>query len=83
MAKISTYATATPALADSVVGADAGSSDATKNFTVESLLTFVNASAVPATAGATGTKGMISVASGFLYVCVATDTWERVAIATW
>ncbi len=38
---------------------------------------------VPATAGTTGTTGQIRFESGFLYVCVATNTWERVAIATW
>lgn len=40
-------------------------------------------SAVPASAAATGVAGQIAYASGFLYVCVATDTWQRVAIATW
>lgn len=37
----------------------------------------------PASASATGTKGQFAYASGFIYVCVATDTWQRVAIATW
>jgi len=37
MAKISTYATATPAAADLVLGTDSGAADATKNFTVQSL----------------------------------------------
>lgn len=38
---------------------------------------------VPASAGATGTAGQIAYESGFLYVCVASNTWQRVAIATW
>lgn len=38
---------------------------------------------VPASAGASGTAGQIAYASGFLYICVATNTWQRVAIATW
>jgi hypothetical protein len=38
---------------------------------------------VPASASATGVAGTVAWESGFLYVCVATDTWERVAIATW
>ncbi len=38
---------------------------------------------VPASATATGTAGQIAYESGWLYVCVATDTWERVALATW
>jgi hypothetical protein len=37
MAKISTYATATPIAADLVLGTDSVSADATKNFTVQSL----------------------------------------------
>lgn len=38
---------------------------------------------VPASASATGTAGQTAYEAGFLYVCVATDTWQRVAIATW
>lgn len=38
---------------------------------------------VPASASATGTAGQMAYASGYLYICVGTDTWERVAIATW
>jgi hypothetical protein len=39
--------------------------------------------AIPASAGATGVTGSIAYQSGYLYVCVATDTWERTSIATW
>lgn len=39
--------------------------------------------APPATASSTGTAGQLAMESGFLYVCIAADTWERVAIATW
>lgn len=39
--------------------------------------------ATPASAGATGTTGTISWDSNYIYVCVATNTWKRVAIATW
>jgi len=39
--------------------------------------------AAPASATAAGTPGQWAAESGFLYICVATDTWERVAIATW
>ena len=31
----------------------------------------------------TGVKGDICWDSSYIYVCVATDTWKRVAIATW
>ena len=30
-----------------------------------------------------GVKGTICWDASYIYVCVATDTWERVAIATW
>lgn len=37
----------------------------------------------PATADATGYQMQLAVASGYLYVCVGLDEWERVAISTW
>jgi hypothetical protein len=38
---------------------------------------------VPASATATGTAGQLAYASGYLYVCVATNTWKRVALSSW
>lgn len=37
----------------------------------------------PASAGATGTLGEIRWDANYMYVCTATNTWKRVAIATW
>ena len=37
----------------------------------------------PASAGAAGTAGMICWDASFIYVCTATNTWKRTAIATW
>jgi hypothetical protein len=37
----------------------------------------------PASADATGTPGQIAFADGVLYICIATDTWQKVTIATW
>jgi hypothetical protein len=37
----------------------------------------------PATAGATGNQGEIAWDADYIYICVATDTWKRVAIASW
>jgi hypothetical protein len=37
----------------------------------------------PATATASGVEGTITWDEDFLYVCVAADTWKRVAIDTW
>jgi hypothetical protein len=38
---------------------------------------------IPASASATGSEGQIAWDSAFIYVCIATNTWKRVAIATW
>jgi hypothetical protein len=43
----------------------------------------VATSRTPASATATGTKGDICYDSNYMYVCVATNTWKRVAITTW
>lgn len=37
----------------------------------------------PATAGATGVQGEIAWDAGFLYVCVATNSWVRAVTAAW
>lgn len=39
--------------------------------------------AVPATATSTGVVGQLAYASGFLYVCVATNTWKRTTLSSW
>ena len=83
MAKISSYASATPVDADKILGTDAAATDATKNYLFSALRTYVITSSVPASAAATGIAGQLAYESGWLYVCVATNTWQRVAIATW
>jgi len=40
-------------------------------------------SQAPAAANSTGTAGTFTYEDGFLYMCIATDEWQRVAIATW
>lgn len=37
----------------------------------------------PATATDTGTAGEVRITAGFIYVCVATDTWVRAPLNTW
>ena len=37
----------------------------------------------PSTASSTGTAGEIRYDSGYVYICVATDTWKRAALTTW
>jgi len=43
----------------------------------------VNTAKTPASASATGTTGQICWDSSYIYVCIATNTWRRVAHATW
>jgi len=38
---------------------------------------------VPSSATDTGTFGQMAVDADYIYVCTATDTWKRAAIATW
>lgn len=37
----------------------------------------------PASASATGTANDIAWDTDYFYICTATDTWKRVAVATW
>jgi len=43
----------------------------------------VQTAKTPASASATGVAGSICWDSSYIYVCTATNTWKRVAIATW
>ena len=38
---------------------------------------------VPASATAAGIQGQVAQDDSYFYVCTATNTWKRVAIATW
>lgn len=40
-------------------------------------------SQTPASSSAQCTIGQIAADTGFMYFCISTDTWKRVAIATW
>lgn len=39
--------------------------------------------AAPASATDTGTPGQMAYDADYFYVCVATDTWKRIALTTW
>lgn len=43
----------------------------------------ITSSQTPASAGAAGTAGTICWDDSYVYVCTATNTWKRAAIATW
>jgi hypothetical protein len=42
-----------------------------------------NWSAVPATAASSGVTGQEAYDAGFVYICVGTNVWKRVALSTW
>lgn len=51
---------------------------------ITSIGTLVNIfTTAPVFPTSTGTAGQMAYTTGFLYVCVATDTWRRVAISSW
>ena len=43
----------------------------------------VRTAKTPSSASDTGTTGQIAWDADYIYVCTATNTWKRVAIATW
>lgn len=45
--------------------------------------TIILRSKTPASATATGLQGEVAWDASYIYVCTATNTWKRVAIATW
>ena len=58
--------------------------DSTKAATFTGTIATQNGTAsTPASASATGTAGTIKWDASYIYVCTATNTWKRVAIATW
>jgi len=60
-----------------------GTSSPTAKLDVSSDVFRLRTAKTPASASATGNAGDICWDSSYIYVCVATNTWKRVAIATW
>ncbi len=52
-------------------------------FRTSTTTTLARIVAAPATATSTGVTGTIAYDSSYIYVCVATNTWVRAALATW
>jgi len=74
----------TPTSSDLITISDSDDGNITKQATLGTALTGSTLSTgTPATAAATGTTGTLQYDASYLYVCVATDTWKRVGIATW
>ena len=52
------------------------------NGTTKTSSLIVSSSSPPASSTATGVKGTITYNNDYLYICIATDTWKRVALDT-
>lgn len=56
---------------------------------IQSILNNISATStvvlpsVPPTPTAAGTKGQMAYDGNYFYICIATNTWRRVAISTW
>jgi len=51
--------------------------------TVNGVYRLVALNTAPASASDTGTLGEIRWTNGYVYLCVATNTWQRASLATW
>ena len=60
-----------------------GTTSPTSLLDINSDILRLRTAKTPATSGASGNQGDICWDSGYLYVCIATNTWQRVATATW
>ncbi len=82
MPKISTYTAVDPTMTDYVVGTDVEDGFATKSFVFDKIAELINAGTVPASDSDPGIKGQIAADVNYLYICIATNTWRRVATST-
>jgi hypothetical protein len=60
-----------------------GTTAPTAKVDVSSDILRLRTAKTPASAGATGNQGDICWDSGYLYICVATNTWKRAMLTTW
>lgn len=60
-----------------------GTTTPTAKLDINSDVLRLRTAKTPATSGASGNQGDIAWDSGYIYVCVATNTWERAALSTW
>ena len=86
MAQIYSYPVVAPLSTDVLIGSRIDSvndTQVTYNFTVASVVGTIADVTAPASATSTGTTGQIATDVNYIYLCVATNTWKRVAIADW
>jgi hypothetical protein len=64
-------------------GLGVGTSAPTEQLDLSGDAIRIRTAQTPASAAATGDAGMICWDASYIYVCTATNTWKRAAIATW
>jgi hypothetical protein len=79
---VNSYDTAFRRNAAGVVEIDNGTAGTFRDLIVRNLRMSAP-TLVPASAAATGSEGQLAWDADYIYVCVAANTWKRVAIATW
>jgi len=60
-----------------------GTTDPTVKLDINSDIIRLRTAKTPATAGATGDQGSICWDADYIYVCTATNSWERAALSSW
>jgi hypothetical protein len=60
-----------------------GTTSPTAKLDISSDILRLRTAKTPATAGATGNQGDLCWDASYVYVCVATNSWKRAAIAAW
>lgn len=64
--------------------ANAAGTAVTSKITADNLMiSLTQIVSAPATATSMGTYGQIAFDVGYMYRCVATNTWKRAALSTW
>lgn len=65
------------------IGLKANTASPTFTGTVTTPNLIISTGTAPSTITSTGTKGQIAYDTGYLYICIATNIWRRVALTTW
>ena len=81
--RVSNASTGAATLLAGKIGITASAATPTALLDVSSDIIRLRTAKTPATAGAAGNAGDICWDADFIYVCIDTNTWTRVAIATW
>jgi len=80
---VNVTASGTVAAATVTASGTATAANVTATTKVTTPALFLAPGATPASAGATGVANEVRQDGSYIYVCTATNTWKRAAIATW